>query len=274
MNKRVSVLGCGHAGAGSILYLLEKSIARVLFYAEERDIAQGKALDLLEAAAPCGWQNRVSVVPLGEALRAPVIFVSEESYLPLIQDRLGKNSVVICLFPGDGFTKLIRKGHDRKKVFGIGGTLGLMSVLHKVSESLNLCLEDLQGFVLGGSDGKFIVPQDAVRAGGIPVRHIDKEAAEEGIKEALGLLAEARNRNENWDNHMAAAAAAAELSRAILYNTKAVTTASLQLKGEYRLRGTASVPVVLGRDGIEKILVLPLKESEKKQFERCVQGGK
>jgi malate dehydrogenase len=176
--------------------------------------------------------------------------------------------IMMVTNPVDVMTYLayIKSDFKRNRVFGMGGILDTLRYRSYIALELNVSREDIRALVLGEHGDHMIPLVDYTTIGGIPVRRLLDEKAIQRIVE--------RTRTSGSDaislkggTVYAPAAVIAVMAEAILRGRNRVMATSVIPNGEYGLRDLAiGLPVILGKDGIEKIIELPLGDATKNQL--------
>jgi malate dehydrogenase len=187
--------------------------------------------------------------------------------------KYSKNPIIICVAnPMDTLTYLVHKtsGLPKNRIIGMGGALDSSRFKYFLSNALNANPNEIEGMVIGGHGDTTMIPLVRYAAyRGVPATEflskeaLDKVAADTMVGGATltGLLG-----TSAW---MAPGAAAAELVRAVLHDEQRVIPCSALVEGEYGESDICiGVPCLLGRNGIEKIVELPLNDEEKALFKK------
>ena len=162
----------------------------------------------------------------------------------------------------------LTSGHDRTKVMGMAGILDTARYRSFLAEALNVSPKDIQAVLMGGHGDTMVPLPRYTTVAGIPVTElIDSERLDaiiERTKKGGGELVQLMGTSA-W---YAPGSAAAQMVEAIVRDQKRIFPVCAQLKGEYGIDGTyLGVPVVLGQQGIEKVIELDLNDDEKALLE-------
>jgi malate dehydrogenase len=176
--------------------------------------------------------------------------------------------IMMVTNPVDVMTYLayIRSGFQRNRVFGMGGILDTLRYRSYIALELDVSREDIRALVIGEHGDKMIPLVDYSTIAGIPVRKLLNEQSINRIVE--------RTRSSGSDVIMlkggtiyAPAAVIAVMAEAVLRGRNRVMAVSAVPNGEYGLKSLAiGLPVILGKNGIEKILELPLDDATRGQL--------
>ena len=176
--------------------------------------------------------------------------------------------IIVVSNPMDTMTYLLHKEFkiNKNKVIGMGGALDSARFKYRLSEALNCPASDVEGLVIGAHSDDGMIPLDRIATyKGIPVRELlSGDALKILINETkvggatlTGLLG-----TSAW---YAPGAAVSSIVQSIICNQHKLFTCSTYLNGEYDLSNLCiGVPVIIGSNGIEKIINLDLDDSEKK----------
>jgi len=286
----VAVIGAGQVGATTAQRLLEKGIADVLLFDVVEGMPQGKALDLMEAAPIEGHDRRVTGTNRYEDLRGAEIVVvtaglprkpgmTREDLLTMnakiirevclnVKAQAPDSKLIIVTNPLDLMTHLAQKvtGFPHERVFGMAGVLDAARMRYFIAERLEVTPKDVEAVVLGGHGDLMVPVSSHSKVSGCPVR--DRIPASEMAKieqrtrdggaEIVALL-------KTGSAFYAPASSVAEMVDAILKDRKKALPLCAFVKGAYGLDGVYfGVPAQLGRQGVEKVVEIPLDEAEKK----------
>jgi len=288
--KKVSIVGGGgNVGASAGLYLAERGLCEVLLVDIVEGIPQGKGLDLLEAGPVRGYDSRVSGTDkIADLKGSDVVLVtagfprkpgmSRTDLLTKNADIVGSigNSireyapnafVVVVSNPLDVMTYHMMKttGFPAHRVMGMAGVLDSARLRAFVSLELNVAVTDVQAMVLGGHGDSMVPLPRYTTVSGVPITDLLDGAAIErlvertrkGGGEIVALL-------KSGSAYYAPGASAALMVEAILLDNKRLLPAAAFCDGPYGLKDVyVGVPVMLGAGGVEKIVELPLDETER-----------
>lgn len=298
MRKKVSVIGAGNVGATIAELLARDGVADVVLFDIVEGIPQGKAIDILQACPIWGSpvnvkgtndysdtaSSDVIVITAGfprkpgmsrdDLLQANAKVVSE------VTKNVAKFSpeaiIIVVTNPMDVMTQLSMRvsNFEHERVIGMGGILDSARFRAFISLELKVSPQDIEAIVMGGH-GDFMVPLPRFTTiNGIPITKLLPEDVIKGIidrtrhggAEIVSLL-------KSGSAYYAPAAATCQMIKAIINDEKRMLPCSAYLNGEYGVKGLYSgIPVILGNNGVEKIIELDLTEDEKVSFERSVQA--
>lgn len=293
--SKVTVVGAGNVGATCANVLAFKGIAdEVVLLDIKEGVSEGKAMDMMQTAQLLCMNTVVKGVTNDYAATAGSDVVVITSGIPrkpgmtreeLIGVNAGivrsvvssvleysPNAIIVCVSnPMDTMTYLIHKVTDlpKNRIIGMGGALDSSRFKYFLSQALGANANEVEGMVIGGHGDTTMIPLKRFAtykglpvSGLIPAEELDKIAADTMVGGAtltklLGTSA--------W---YAPGAAAAMVASAIIHNEKRIIPCSVMLEGEYGHSDLCiGVPVVLGKDGIERIIDLDLNDEEKALFD-------
>ena len=286
---KVTVVGAGNVGSTCADTLAVREVVNEVILLDIKDgIAEGKALDIWQKAPIIGYDTRTVGVTNDYARTAGSDVVVITSGLPrkpgmtrddLIQINAGivksvteniikyspKAILIIVSNPLDVMTYQahITSGFPRTRVMGMAGILDTARYRAFLSEALNISQKEIQAMLLGGQGDTMVPLTRYTTVGGIPITELmDAEklnAIVERTKAGGGELVKLIGTSA-WH---APGAAAAQMVEAIVKDQRRIFPVCIQLQGEYGIDNCyLGVPVVLGKDGIEKIVELHLNEQE------------
>ncbi len=274
----VAIIGAGNVGSNTAFFIAERNIGGVLLYDLDAGAARGKALDMMEAAPIRGYQYSIDALDSIEQTRESRMVViaagagrepgmkREDLYarnMPIVDDLAAQlrdydGVVLIATEPVDLMVMRFHQqsGLPRTRVIGLGGALNSARLRHVLSRCLNITTENISATVIGRHSSAMIPLLEYSRVNGIPVTVLlDEETRERVIQEtrtAGDLIVEMSQRASSY---YGPSAVAADIAQAVLWDTHRIMPVSFVWDGYYGVSDVAmSLPVVLGRDGIERVL--------------------
>ena len=286
--KKVAVIGAGNVGATCAFVLAERKVGEVVLLDIYEGFAKGKALDMSQGGRVLNYDGRVTgTKDYADIANSDVVVVT--SGFPrqpgmTREDLIGKNAdivsqvgegikqhapnsvVVMVTNPLDLMTYHMQKvtGFEHSRVVGQAGILDSARMTHFIAQAVGCSNEDVQAMVLGGHGDTMVPLPRYTTVNGIPVSQLLSDEEVEAIcqrtasggGEIVKLL-------EKGSAFYAPGSAAAIMAEAILEDRKRVLPCSTYLSGEYGMDDIyIGVPVVLGRNGVERIIELELAEKE------------
>lgn len=298
--RKVSVIGGGFTGATTALMVAQKELGDVVLVdiPDMEGPTKGKALDMMESTPVQGVDSNVVgtssyedtkdsdvvVITAGIARKPGMsrddLVATNAKIMKAVTKEVVKHSpncyIIVLTNPADAMTYTVYKesGFEKNRVIGQSGVLDTARFRTFIAQELNLSVEDITGFVLGGHGDDMVPLIRYSAAGGVPLSTlISPERLEEIVErtrkgggEIVGLLG-------NGSAYYAPAASLTQMVEAILKDKKRVIPTIAYLEGEYGQTDLyLGVPTILGGDGIEKIIELELTEEEKAQLEKSAKS--
>jgi malate dehydrogenase len=296
--RKISVIGGGFTGATTALMLAQKELGDVVLVDIQpmEGPTKGKALDMLESTPVQGIDSNivgtsnyedtacsdVVIITAGIARKPGMsrddLVSTNAGIMKAVTKEIVKHSpdcyIIVLTNPADAMTYTVYKesGFAKNRVIGQSGVLDSARFRTFVSQELNVSVEDITGFVLGGHGDDMVPLVRYSYAGGIPLENLipqDRldaivERTRKGGGEIVGLLG-------NGSAYFAPAASLVQMAEAILKDKKRIIPTIAYLEGEYGYEDIyVGVPTILGGDGIEKIIELDLTDSEKAELAKSV----
>ena len=299
MTNKVSIIGAGMTGASTALWLAEREIADIVLVDIVEGMPQGKALDLVQAMPVIGkdvevvGSNRyedtkgsgIIIVTAGlprkpGMSRDDLLTANAEIVSKAVTETLKYSPdayYIILTNPLDtmAYLALKRSGLSRNRVIGQAGILDSTRMRAFVAMETGVSVENINCYVLGGHGDTMVPLTRHSNVAGIPLRDYipaDKLGAivdrtRKGGGEIVNLL--------GTSAYYAPAVACAQMAEAILKDKKLIVPAAAYLEGEYGLKDMFfGVPVILGANGMEKIIEYDLNEEERAEFDKSAEAVK
>lgn len=274
------------------MILVQRNVDDVMLVDIIPGLPEGEALDLSHMAAELGIDVKISGSNDYSALRGSdiVIVTAGLARKPGMtrMDLLTKNAgiiksvasevskyapdskLIMVTNPLDAMTYVALKttGFKKSRVFGMGGMLDLSRFKQLLSEALHVSRSSIDALVLG-EHGESMTPVASYSSvNGIPMRHFLNDAQiDDAIDKTRKVAAEVIAKK--GATFYAPANGIARMVEAVHYDKKALLPVSAYLEGEYGLSNICiGVPVILGKDGVEKIVEVDLQGKEKESFEK------
>lgn len=296
--KKIAVIGSGFTGATTAFILGQKELGDVVLVdiPQLENPTKGKALDMMESSPVLGFDaNITGTANYADIKDSDVVIITAGiarkpgmSRDDLVNTNAGimrsvaeqvktyaPNSIVIVLSnPVDAMTYTFFKtsGFPKERVIGQSGVLDTARFRTFVAQELNVSVEDVTGFVLGGHGDDMVPLVRYSYAGGIPLQTLipqDRldaivERTRKGGGEIVNLLG-------NGSAYYAPAASLVQMAEAILKDKKRILPSIAYLEGEYGYSDLyLGVPTLLGAKGIEKVIELELLPEEKAALDKSV----
>ena len=294
MVSKVSIIGAGEVGASCATCLADRDFVNEIVIVDvKHGLAEGKALDLRQSAAlkrfdtiVKGYTNDYSktansnvVVITSGITRKPGmersdLIATNAGIVREVSQQVAKYSpeavIVVVSNPLDVLCYCAWKscGFPSNRVLGMSGQLDVARYKSFIAEALNISTKDIQALILGGH-GKSMVPMPRYTTiGGIPIRNLLSEGK---VQEAIHRTQLGGEEIINYlgrSGWFAAGAAVCEMVEAVICDQHRVFTACAYLKGEYGYKDIyLGVPVILGKNGVERVIELELDPDDKIRFD-------
>ena len=288
MRSKVTIIGAGFVGSTAAHWIATKELADVVLLDIVEGVPQGKGLDLAEAGPIEGFDlnvigsndyadtaNSDLIVVTSGAPRKPgmtredLIKINANITRDCISKAapLSPNAVIIIVNnPLDTMAYLAKQvsGFPKNRVIGQAGVLDSARYRTFLAMETGVSVEDIQAVLMGGHGDEMVPLPRFTTVAGIPITHFvaeDKlqaiiERTRKGGGEIVNLL-------KTGSAYYAPSAATVQMVEAVLRDKKRVLPCACYLEGEYGLNDIYfGVPCVLGANGVEKIIELPLNEQE------------
>lgn len=289
---RIAIIGAGNVGALSAMRICQYGLGEVVMVDIAGGLAKGKALDLEDCRGLLKADYKIyggddfqqikgadiTVITAGLArkpgmTREDLLQKNAEILKGLcltVKELAPKTILVVVTNPLDIMARIALSitGFEPSRVLGMGGGLDASRFTNLISEELKVSPVEIEACVIG-SHGEGMIPlASATKVRGKP---LDKTLPEARIKEltkkTVGRGAEIVANLGVGSAYFAPSAAVADLVKAIAKNERRIVDVCAYLNGEYGVKDVcAGVPCVIGKNGIEKIVELPLNKQEQAAF--------
>jgi len=289
---KVAIIGAGNVGGFSAMRIAESNLADVALVDIAGGVADGKSLDIEDAASLLKYNSKIKGSDDFSQISNADIVVITAGFArkpgETRQDLLNKNSkviqdicqhikkfspnaiIIVVTNPVDVMAQVVYKniGQDRKRVIGLGISLDASRFANLISKALNCPVTEVEPIVVASHNEKMLPLARFTTVKGKPLSELlSGEKITPLIEHTRNRGAEIVSRLGSGSAYVAPSAAVLRMVKAILKDEKQKTLASVPLEGEYGIKGVClGAPVVLGKNGIEEIIELPLSESEKSDF--------
>jgi malate dehydrogenase len=298
--KKITIVGAGNVGATAAHWAAERELSDIVLVDIIEGMPQGKALDLMEARPIKGFDVEViGTNGYGETKDSDVVVITSGlARKPGMsrEDLLQKNKEIVesvtkevvkyspnCIIimvsnPLDTMAYLAKKvsRFPKNRVMGMAGTLDTARFRTFLAMELKVSVEDVQALVLGGHGDDMVPLTRYATVGGIPVNKllsqekIDKivERTRKAGGEIVALL-------KTGSAYYSPSLAVVQMVEAIIKDKKKVVPVAAYLEGEYGLNDIYfGVPVILGANGVEKIIEVDLTPEEKEAVKKSAEAVK
>ena len=301
MKKKITLIGAGQIG-GTLAHLIAlKGLADIVLFDVAAGIAKGKALDIAQSSPVSGFNVSLSGtdnyddtknsdviiitagVPRKPGMTRDDLLGINLKIIKQVAEGIKKTSpdaFVICITnPLDVIVMALQKysGLPKNKVVGMAGILDSSRFIYFLSEELKIPVQKFKSFVLGGHGDSMVAMLGSTEIEGKKIIELVKEGTLS--KEKLDQIIDRTKKGgaeivkylEKGSAFYAPAASGVEMAECYLKDQKKQLPCAAYLDGEYGFKGIyAGVPVIIGSNGVEKIIEINLSESEKKDFEKSI----
>jgi len=297
---KITVVGAGAVGASCAEYIAIKNFASEVVLLDIKDgYAEGKAMDLMQTASLNGFDTKItgttnnysktadsdicvitSGIPRKPGMTREELIGINAGIVKTVSSNLIEHSpntiIIVVSNPMDTMTYLVHKttGLPRNRIIGMGGALDSARFKYRLAEALEAPISDVDGMVIGGHSDKGMVPLTRLATrNSVPVSEfISEERLAQVLQDTkvggatlTGLLG-----TSAW---YAPGAAVSGLVQAIACDQQKIFPCSTLLEGEYGLTDLCiGVPIILGKNGIEKIVEIQLSDAEKAHMQASAEG--
>jgi malate dehydrogenase len=290
----ISIVGAGRVGSAAAFDILRFRISDVVLVDVAENLAQGEALDMMQAAPAIEFDGKIIGTSDFSQVRGSEVVVlvagsgrkPEMTRLDLMNEnaKVVKSSVkqivkyapdcklMVVTNPVDIMTYVAYKesGFERNRVFGMGNILDTMRFRSYIAMELGVSREDIRALVVGEHGDSMVPLVDHTCVSGIPITELLKKQQIDKIVNLTKMSGADVIKLKGATTH-APGVVIAIMVDAVLRGRNRVMSVSTYLDGEYGYSDVSiGVPVILGRNGVEKILELDLKPETCAQFKRSV----
>ncbi|MEX0977252.1 MAG: malate dehydrogenase [Pirellulales bacterium] len=299
---KISIIGAGNVGATTAHWCAAAELGDIVLLdiPQVGDMPKGKALDLMQASPIVGFDARivgtsdyadtagsqVVVITAGIARKPGMsrddLLSTNAKIVSAVAREIKATSpeaiVIVVSNPLDAMVQRVSdvSGFPHRRVFGQAGVLDTARYRTFLAMELGVSVEDVQALLMGGHGDTMVPMPSCTSVGGIPVtRLIDPKRLAEivdrtrnGGAEIVGLL-------KTGSAYYAPAAATTQMVEAIIRDKKRLLPCAAWCDKEYGVGGYyVGVPVILGADGVERIIELDLDKQERADFQKSIDAVK
>ncbi len=305
MKKKITLIGAGQIG-GTLAHLIAlKNLGDVVLFDVAAGIAKGKALDIAQSSPVNGFDiNLIGTDDYEDTKNSDLIIITAGvprkpgmtrddllginlKIIKQVADGIKKTSpkaFVICITnPLDVIVMALQKysGMPKNMIVGMAGILDSSRFIYFLSQELNISAKNIKSFVLGGHGDSMVAMIGSTTINGKKINDlvaegkIKKEKLDEIIQRTKKGGAEIVKHLEKGSAFYAPAASGVEMAESYLKDLKKQLPCAVCLNGEYGFKEIyAGVPVIIGKNGVEKIIELELTNDERKNFSDSVDSVK
>jgi malate dehydrogenase len=297
---KVTLIGAGSVGASCAEYIAIKNFAsEVVLVDIKENFAEGKAMDLMQTASLMGFDTKItgstndysktagshiavitSGIPRKPGMTRDELIGINAGIVKSVSEQLIKHSpdviLIIVSNPMDTMTYLAHKvtGLPKNRIIGMGGALDSARFKYRLAEAMECPSSDIEGIVIGGHSDTGMVPLTRLATRN-SIRVSDFLSAErlQKVLEDTKVGGATLTKMLGTSAWYAPGAAVSSLVQAIACDQKKMFPCSVLLEGEFGLNDLCiGVPVILGANGIEKIIEIKLDDSELSQLQASAKG--
>ena len=303
MKKKISLIGAGQIG-GTLAHLIAlKELADIVLFDVAEGIAKGKALDLAQSSSVDGFNVNIkgtnnyedtknsdviiitAGVPRKPGMTRDDLLGINLKIIKQVAEGIKKtspNAFVICITnPLDVIVMALQKYSEMptNKIIGMAGILDSSRFIYFLSKEFNVSVNKIKSFVLGGHGDTMVPMLNSTMVDGVKIKDlvkqgkISKEKLDEIVERTKKGGAEIVKYLEKGSAFYAPAASGVEMAESYLKDQKKQLPCAAFLNGEYDTKNIyAGVPVIIGANGVEKVVELTLSDEEKKNFDNSVKA--
>lgn len=294
MRSKVTVVGAGNVGATTAQRIFDKGYADVVLVDVVEGLPQGKALDMLEAG-PVVKSDATVVGSNGydETADSDVVVITSgiarkpgmsrddllltnmkivSSVTESVVERSPESILIVVTNPLDAMAQraLQVSGFPKRRVVGMAGILDTARFRTFLAQELDVSVEAVSAFVLGGHGDTMVPVVGTTTVGGTPItRLLPAERIEQIVQRARDGGAEIVGLLKTGSAYYAPSAAIAQMVESILFDKREILPCTAYLEGEYGIDGLyVGVPVKLGASGVEEVVEFQLTLDEAAALQR------
>jgi malate dehydrogenase len=299
---KVTVVGAGAVGASCAEYIAIKNFAsEVVLLDIKEGYAEGKAMDLMQTASLNGFDTKItgitndysktansdicvitSGIPRKPGMTREELIGINAGIVKTVSSSLIQHSpktiIIVVSNPMDTMAYLVHKSTNlpKSRIIGMGGALDSARFKYRLAEALEGPISDVDGMVIGGHSDTGMIPLTRLATrNGVPVAEFLKADRLNQVLEDTKVGGATLTKLLGTSAWYAPGAAVSSLVQAIACDQKKVFPCSVLLEGEYGFKDIClGVPVVLGKNGIEEIIILKLNDAEKVNMVESAAGVK
>ena len=298
MRKKISLIGAGNIG-GTLAHLIAiKELADIVLFDVAEGLAKGKALDIAQSTSVDGLNiNIIGTNDYKDIKNSDVIIITAGvprkpgmtrddllginlKIIKQVAEGIKKNSpnaFVICITnPLDIIVMALQKYSNlpTDKIVGMAGILDTSRFKYFLSQELQIPVKGIESLVLGGHGDTMVPMPNYTKVNGKPLSQmIKKEKLDSIVERTRKGGAEIIKLLEKGSAFYAPAASGVEMAESYIKNLKKTLPCAAYLNGEYGVKNLyAGVPVIIGKNGVEKIVEIDLSSKEKDQFNLSIKA--
>ena len=303
MKKKITLIGAGQIG-GTLAHLIAlKELADVVLFDVADGLAKGKALDIAQSSPVNGFNIKLigtdnyedtknsdviiitAGVPRKPGMTRDDLLGINLKIIKQVAEGIKKtspNAFVICITnPLDVIVMALQKysGLPKNKVVGMAGILDSSRFIYFLSQELNVPVQEISSFVLGGHGDSMVAMIGSTQIKGKKIMDLvrDGKIKQEKLNEIIDRTkkggAEIVKYLEKGSAFYAPAASGVQMAESYLKDQKKQLPCAAYLNGEFGVKNLyVGVPVIIGKNGVEKVIEINLNEEEKKNFDNSIKA--
>ncbi|MGB9664431.1 MAG: malate dehydrogenase [Ignavibacteria bacterium] len=307
--KKISLIGGGQIGGVLIQLIAKRQLGDVVLYDIVQDMPQGKALDIAEAARVDGFDVKVTGtnsyedtkdsdiviitagLPRKPGMSRDDLLTTNAEIMKVVAENVKNTSpnaiVIVVSNPLDAMVTLFKNisGFEPNRVMGQSGVLDSSRFATFIAWELGVSVKDINALVLGGHGDTMVPLKRYANVNGIPVMELleKKYGNKEKANEVMNAIIERTKMAggevvkllKTGSAFYSPASSTIAMVESIIYDEKRVLPVCAYLQGEYGVNGYyVGVPVILGSNGVEKVIEIDLNDEEKALFDNSVNAVK
>jgi len=299
---KITIVGAGNVGATCAHWCAAAELGDVVLLdiPQTEDMPKGKALDLMQASPIVGFDSNIvgttdyadtkdsdvvvitAGIPRKPGMSRDDLLATNAKIVTAVTEQIKATSpnctIIVVSNPLDAMVQQAQKvsGFPANRVMGQAGVLDTARYRTFIAMELGVSVEDVTAMLMGGHGDTMVPMPSCTSVGGIPVtRLMDEKRLEEIVDRARKGGAEIVGLLKTGSAYYAPAAATAQMVEAIVRDKKRLIPCAAFCDKEYGVGGYyVGVPVILGADGVEKVVELDLTDQEKADFQKSVDAVK
>ncbi len=295
---KITVVGAGNVGASVALYAAMKELGDIVLTDIVEGVPQGKALDMMEATPVIGVSSNIlGTNTYDETADSDVIVITAgiarkpgmsrddlvdtnvkviRAVVNEVAPRSPNAKLVLVTNPADVMAQVAYQvsGFPAERIIGLGGVLDTARYRTFIAMELGVSVEDITAVVLGGHGDDMVPLVRYTYVAGIPVETLlSKETLDKIVQRTRQGGAEIVNYLKTGSAYYAPGASIVEMVEAMLRDQKRILPCSALVRGQYGVNDLfLGVPVLLGKNGVEKIMEIELTEEEQSALHKSADG--
>ncbi|OWZ25574.1 malate dehydrogenase [Wolbachia endosymbiont of Wuchereria bancrofti] len=303
--KKISLIGAGNIGGALAHMVTLRELGDVVLFDVSDGIPQGKALDIAESSPIDGFSVNITgtnryediknsdaiIITAGIARRPGMsrddLLQTNAKVMKEVGENIRKYSpnafVIVVTNPLDAMVSVVHKFSNlpANMIVGMAGVLDSSRFRYFLARELNISVEDVSAFVLGGHGDTMVPLIHCASIAGIPLTQIidmgliTQEKVDEIVKRTRNGGKEIIDLLKSGSAYYAPASSSIYMLESYLRDERRILPCATYLNGEYGVKDLfIGVPVIIGKNGIEKVLEIKMDDSEQEMFNKSVNAVK